>query len=127
MTFVSSNIPTLPGPPPPSPPSLTHKSRLAQPKASFSTRTTSQPVAAAVRPQTSKSTTTLPRRTTITPKPSISTRVLATPQVGDRVVLETGAKGTLKFLGETSFKKGSWAGIELDELGTGKNSGAVNG
>ncbi|KAI8578719.1 hypothetical protein K450DRAFT_245180 [Umbelopsis ramanniana AG] len=120
MTSISSNIPTLPTP-------SNSKSRLAQPKASYSTRTTgSTTQQAALKLQTSKSTTTLPRRTTT--KPSISTtKVQATPQVGDRVILENGLTGTLRYLGETSFKKGHWAGIELDELGTGKNSGTVNG
>ncbi|KAI9289718.1 hypothetical protein BC943DRAFT_80788 [Umbelopsis sp. AD052] len=118
----STSIPTLPA--------ALHasKSRLAQPKASYSTRTTGSTQQAALKLQTSKSTTTLPRRTAPTPKPSISTtKVQATPQVGDRVILENGLTGTLRYLGETSFKKGHWAGIELDELGTGKNSGTVNG
>lgn len=124
MNSISSNIPTLPAIHP-----SNSKSRLVQPNASYSTRTTGSTTRqAALKLQTSKSTTTLPRRTAPTPKPSISTtKVLATPQVGDRVILENGITGTLRYLGETSFKKGHWAGIELDELGTGKNSGTVNG
>jgi hypothetical protein len=114
MNSASSYIPTL------TPPS---GRRLTQPKPSLSTGT-GVPL---VRPQTSKSTSTLPRRTTATPKPSISTRVLATPQVGDRVVIENGVKGTLKFLGTIEIKEGKWAGIELDEVGAGKNAGSVNG
>jgi CAP-Gly domain len=123
MNSISSNIPTLPAIHP-----NNSKSRLAQPKASYSTHPTGSTQQAALKLQTSKSTTTLPRRTAATPKPSISTtKALATPQVGDRVILENGTTGTLRYLGETSFKKGHWAGIELDELGTGKNSGTVNG
>jgi hypothetical protein len=122
MNSASSNIPALPTTIP------SYKSKFVQPKASYSTRTSGSTQQQVVKLQTSKSTTTLPRRTAATHKPSISTtRVQATPQVGDRIILENGTTGTLRYLGETSFKKGSWAGIELDELGTGKNSGIVNG
>jgi hypothetical protein len=47
--------------------------------------------------------------------------------VGDRVVLSnTGQEGYLRFLGTTSFKEGTWAGVELD-LMNGKNNGSVGG
>ncbi|KAI9480684.1 MAG: hypothetical protein EXX96DRAFT_563759 [Benjaminiella poitrasii] len=46
----------------------------------------------------------------------------------DRVVVDSlGVVGTLKFLGETEFKEGYWAGIQLDILGSGKNDGSVKG
>ncbi|KAI8142270.1 hypothetical protein BJV82DRAFT_616158 [Fennellomyces sp. T-0311] len=35
--------------------------------------------------------------------------------------------GTLRFLGDTHFKPGVWAGIELDVEGAGKNDGCVQG
>lgn len=35
--------------------------------------------------------------------------------------------GILRYLGETHFKPGLWAGIELDLEGAGKNNGSVQG
>ena len=35
--------------------------------------------------------------------------------------------GTLRYWGRTKFREGIWAGIELDQKGTGKNDGSVNG
>ncbi|RUS30890.1 hypothetical protein BC938DRAFT_478795 [Jimgerdemannia flammicorona] len=47
---------------------------------------------------------------------------------GDRVVVESmNIVGTLRFIGTTKFKPGTWAGIELDTPGGGKNDGAVAG
>ncbi|ORZ15434.1 hypothetical protein BCR41DRAFT_63116 [Lobosporangium transversale] len=48
-------------------------------------------------------------------------------EIGDRVIVESmGLSGYLRFLGPTSFKSGTWAGIELDTP-TGKNDGSVEG
>lgn len=48
--------------------------------------------------------------------------------IGERVVVDSmNIVGTLKFLGGTRFKPGTWAGIELDIIGTGKNDGCVQG
>ncbi|PJF17209.1 CAP-Gly domain protein [Paramicrosporidium saccamoebae] len=46
--------------------------------------------------------------------------------VGDRVSLDDGSTGTLRFLGPTQFRQGVWAGIELDNS-TGKHDGTVEG
>ncbi|RKP24047.1 CAP Gly-rich domain-containing protein, partial [Syncephalis pseudoplumigaleata] len=49
-------------------------------------------------------------------------------QINDRVRVESmNIEGTLRFLGSTHFKPGTWAGIELDEEGAGKNDGSVAG
>ncbi|XP_013793593.2 CAP-Gly domain-containing linker protein 2-like, partial [Limulus polyphemus] len=50
-------------------------------------------------------------------------------RVGDRVVVNSlsGTKtGTLRYLGNTEFAGGVWAGVELDEP-TGRNDGSVAG
>ncbi|KAI9492840.1 hypothetical protein BDB00DRAFT_826630 [Zychaea mexicana] len=48
--------------------------------------------------------------------------------VGSKVAVPSmGVTGTLQFLGPTEFKPGIWAGIELDDSGTGKNDGCVQG
>ena len=47
--------------------------------------------------------------------------------IGQRVIIESKKlKGTLRFLGTTHFKSGIWAGIELDQPGSGKNDGSVD-
>ncbi|KAF7723253.1 hypothetical protein EC973_002146 [Apophysomyces ossiformis] len=48
--------------------------------------------------------------------------------VNDRVAVDSmNIVGTLRFLGQTHFKAGLWAGIELDIVGAGKNDGSVAG
>jgi CAP-Gly domain-containing linker protein 1 len=50
--------------------------------------------------------------------------------LGDLVRIESlGVEGALQFLGETEFKAGVWAGVELtgQYAGKGKNDGTVNG
>ncbi|ORZ00297.1 hypothetical protein BCR43DRAFT_560826 [Syncephalastrum racemosum] len=60
-----------------------------------------------------------------TPRSSPEADVL---RVGDRVAVPSlHIEGTLRFLGETEFKPGRWAGIELDAIGSGKNDGSVQG
>lgn len=52
------------------------------------------------------------------------------PQVGDAVRMSNmGSEGVLRFMGETEFKEGVWAGVELGGgfKGKGKNDGSVNG
>jgi hypothetical protein len=47
-------------------------------------------------------------------------------QVGDRVQVNS-LHGIVRFIGPTQFKAGTWAGIELDTVGLGKNDGSVDG
>lgn len=52
------------------------------------------------------------------------------PQVGDSVRMSNmGSEGILRYVGETEFKEGVWAGVELGGgfKGKGKNDGSVNG
>ncbi|KAI8640127.1 hypothetical protein BD408DRAFT_391173 [Parasitella parasitica] len=46
--------------------------------------------------------------------------------IGDRVQVNS-LHGTVRFIGTTKFKAGTWAGIELDSAGLGKNDGSVDG
>ena len=54
-------------------------------------------------------------------------RIPVNPSIGDRVYISsTGQSGTLRYWGNTAFRDGLWAGIELDDE-TGKNDGTVQG
>ena len=46
--------------------------------------------------------------------------------IGDRVQINQ-LHGTIRYIGPTKFKAGTWAGIELDTVGLGKNDGSVEG
>ncbi|ORY05329.1 hypothetical protein K493DRAFT_175624, partial [Basidiobolus meristosporus CBS 931.73] len=46
-------------------------------------------------------------------------------QIGTRVQVQN-KPGTVRFVGNTSFAKGKWIGVELDEP-LGKNDGIVEG
>jgi hypothetical protein len=66
--------------------------------------------------------------------PAAAAAAVARPAaVGDRVVVTSTRRGgdvergVLRFLGETSFAAGVWAGVELDVPETGKNDGQVDG
>ncbi|CAO3595272.1 unnamed protein product [Absidia cylindrospora] len=49
-------------------------------------------------------------------------------KLGQKVTVSSmNALGTIRFIGATSFKPGIWVGIELDIIGTGKNSGVIKG
>ncbi|EPB66147.1 CAP-Gly domain protein, partial [Ancylostoma ceylanicum] len=46
--------------------------------------------------------------------------------LGERVVVSGGKQGVVRFIGETEFAQGVWAGIELEQP-LGKNDGSVQG
>lgn len=64
------------------------------------------------------------RRTSVSEIKTEKTR--ANLEIGDRVVVSGTKHGVVRYLGETGFAKGEWAGIELDQP-LGKNDGAVAG
>ena len=47
-------------------------------------------------------------------------------RVGQKVQIADGRVGTIRFIGEVSFKDGQWMGLELEEA-EGKNDGSVRG
>ncbi|OQV23920.1 putative CAP-Gly domain-containing linker protein 1 [Hypsibius exemplaris] len=47
--------------------------------------------------------------------------------VGDHVCVNRNKGGKIRFLGETKFAAGEWAGVVLDDLGTGETDGSVAG
>lgn len=49
-----------------------------------------------------------------------------TLKVGDRVYVNGSKPGAIRFMGQTSFAPGTWAGVELDDE-SGKNDGSVSG
>ncbi|CAG8602062.1 10567_t:CDS:2, partial [Scutellospora calospora] len=69
-----------------------------------------------------------PRLQSVTTSPRPASPSLSQFSVGDRVYAESmNITGTLRFLGPIDIKPGTWAGIEVDISGTGKNDGSVNG
>ena len=67
-----------------------------------------------------------PEKSVSTSKETTSPKQSHGLKVGDRVIVSGTKTGTLKYIGETDFAKGEWAGIELDDP-LGKNDGAVAG
>jgi tubulin-folding cofactor B len=57
---------------------------------------------------------------------SASDSLPLTMQVGSRCEVEGGRRGTIRYIGEAEFAKGSWIGVEYDEP-VGKNDGSVAG
>ncbi|CAG8634999.1 793_t:CDS:2 [Dentiscutata erythropus] len=69
-----------------------------------------------------------PRLQSVATSPRPASPSLSQFSIGDRVVAESmNIVGTLKFLGPIDIKAGTWAGVEVDIPGTGKNDGSVNG
>lgn len=63
-----------------------------------------------------------------TPPPTVSSLNNTIPQlhIGARVQVNS-LSGVIRFIGPTKFKAGTWAGVELDTIGMGKNDGSVDG
>ncbi|KAG1169430.1 hypothetical protein G6F70_008455 [Rhizopus microsporus] len=61
--------------------------------------------------------------------PSARNLALEDDRIGQRVLLPTlnNMTGTLRYVGLIDGKQGTWAGIELDAIGQGKNDGSVQG
>lgn len=65
-------------------------------------------------------------RSTPAPAPTSNHRHSQSLNIGDRVQINS-MYGIIRFIGTTKFKSGTWAGIELDCVGLGKNDGSVEG
>ena len=48
------------------------------------------------------------------------------PHIGAQVIVKNIGRGIVRFIGETSFKEGTWVGVELGDP-VGKNDGSVKG
>lgn len=118
------------------------------PRASTSSSASGLDRSTALRPKTPGSTVSTSFRSVQTPRSSVSSRPVSRQSdvfrassrqgvsfpkalvVGDPVRIESlGVEGTIQFLGETDFKEGLWAGVELSSAftGRGKNDGSVSG
>lgn len=58
----------------------------------------------------------------LSPKPTADESIPAGTEVGARCELESAGRGTVRFVGKTSFGEGVWVGVDLDEP-AGKNDG----
>ncbi|VDM63504.1 unnamed protein product [Angiostrongylus costaricensis] len=58
--------------------------------------------------------------------PSVDVQGQSRFDIGDRVVVSGGKHGSVRFIGETEFAQGIWAGIELEQP-LGKNDGSIQG
>ncbi|CEI90169.1 hypothetical protein G6F70_007420 [Rhizopus microsporus] len=64
--------------------------------------------------------------TPVTTTTATTTTTMNKIAVGDKVQINS-LLGTVRYIGATDFKAGTWAGIELDTVGLGKNDGSVDG
>ncbi|RIB02408.1 hypothetical protein C2G38_883931 [Gigaspora rosea] len=106
-------------------PPLRHQSSISSPQRSFSIQ--SQQHSTTGSPSTNILPT-HPRLQSVATSPRPASPSLSQFSIGDRVVAESmNIVGTLRFLGPIDIKPGTWAGVEVDIPGTGKNDGSVNG
>ncbi|CAG8662531.1 11513_t:CDS:2, partial [Gigaspora rosea] len=102
-----------------------HQSSISSPQRSFSIQ--SQQHSTTGSPSTNILPT-HPRLQSVATSPRPASPSLSQFSIGDRVVAESmNIVGTLRFLGPIDIKPGTWAGVEVDIPGTGKNDGSVNG
>ncbi|KAJ1922494.1 hypothetical protein IWQ60_006485 [Tieghemiomyces parasiticus] len=63
-----------------------------------------------------------------TPRPESPAVMAARFRTGETVSIPSmNLTGILRFIGPVQFKPGTWAGVELEPIGAGKNDGSVNG